>query len=237
MFGKKKTKNNRTPGSSAGFLGIFFLFFFAALPLGSQTFSFQGDRMETVLAKGKERTVLTGSAEVQTEDNLIRADRVELYGEDFRFVSCEGNVRIVNEQKGIEVTCRQLFYNRQEKVVRVRGNVVMLDKANEVVVKGGFLENWEDSDETVVQIGVRILKEDLVCRAEYARYQRAEDTLELSGMPVVNWKGDEYRALKIYIDLNTDTIRLEGDISGKVRSETGREEPGQEEAGREEAGQ
>jgi lipopolysaccharide export system protein LptA len=231
MFGKKKTKNNRTPISSAGSLGIFFLLFFAALPLGSQTFSFQGDRMETVLAKGKERTVLTGSAEVQTEDNLIRADRVELYGEDFRFVSCEGNVRIVNEQKGIEVTCRQLFYNRQEKVVRVRGNVVMLDKANEVVVKGGFLENWEDSDETVVQIGVRILKEDLVCRAEYARYQRAEDTLELSGMPVVNWKGDEYRALKIYIDLNTDTIRLEGDISGKVRSEAGRGEAEQGEAG------
>ena len=180
--------------------------------------------METVLAKGKERTILTGNAEVQTEDNLIRADRVELYGEEFRYVTCEGNVRIVNEQKGIDVTCEQLFYNRQEKVVRVRGKVVMLDKKNEVVVKGGFLENWEESDETVVQIGVRILKEDLVCRAEYARYLRNEEKLELSGMPVVNWKGDEYRALKIFIDLNTDTIRLEGDIRGKVRSDLGESE-------------
>ena len=189
--------------------------------LWAQTFTFQGDRMETVLAKGKERTVLTGSAQVETEENLIRADRVELYGEEFRYVSCEGNVSIVNEQKGVEVTCQRLFYNRQEKVVRVRGNVVMLDKKNEVVVKGGYLENWEDSDETVVQIGVRILKEDLVCRAEYARYHRGEDKLELSGMPVVNFKGDEYRALKIYIDLDTDTIRLEGDMRGKVRSELG----------------
>jgi len=180
--------------------------------------------METVLAKGKERTILTGNAEVQTEDNLIRADRVELYGEEFRYVTCEGNVRIVNEQKGIDVTCEQLFYNRQEKVVRVRGKVVMLDKKNEVVVKGGFLENWEESDETVVQIGVRILKEDLVCRAEYARYLRNEEKLELSGMPVVNWKGDEYRALKIFIDLNTDTIRLEGDIRGKVHSDLGESE-------------
>jgi lipopolysaccharide export system protein LptA len=100
----------------------------------------------------------------------------------------------------------------------------MLDEQNEVVVKGGYLENWEDSDETVVQIGVRILKEDLVCRAEYARYQRNEDKLELSGMPVVNWKGDEYRALKIYIDLNTDTIRLEGDIRGKVHSQINQNE-------------
>ena len=203
---------------------VFFLLFFLAPSLWAQTFSFQGEQMETVLAKGKERTVLSGNAEVQTEDNLIRADRVELYGEDFRYVACEGNVRIVNEQKGIEVTCRRLFYNREEKVVRVRGNVIMLDEQNEVVVKGGYLENWEDSDETVVQIGVRILKEDLVCRAEYARYQRSEDKLELSGMPVVNWKGDEYRALKIYIDLNTDTIRMEGDIRGKVRSEIDRSE-------------
>jgi lipopolysaccharide export system protein LptA len=216
MFGKKK-KKSRTPP-------IVILLLVFSSSLGAETFSFRGDRMETVLAEGKERTVLTGSAEVHTEDNLIRAERVELYGEDFRYVSCEGDVRIVNQQKGIEVTCRELFYNRREKIVRVRGNVVMLDKQNEVVVKGGFLENWEESDETVVQIGVRILKEDLVCRAEYARYQRAEDKLELSGMPVVNWKGDEYRALKIYIDLNTDTIRLEGDIRGKVRSELGTEE-------------
>jgi lipopolysaccharide export system protein LptA len=147
---------------------VFLLLAVFAPSLWAQTFTFQGDRMETVLAEGREHTVLSGNAEVQTEDNLIRADRVELYGEDFRYVACEGNVRITNEQKGIEVTCRRLFYNREEKVVRVRGNVIMLDQQNEVVVKGGYLENWEDSDETVVQIGVRILKEDLVCRAEYA---------------------------------------------------------------------
>jgi lipopolysaccharide export system protein LptA len=43
-------------------------------------------------------------------------------------------------------------------------------------------------------------------------------------MPVVNWKGDEYRALKIFIDMDTDTIRLEGDIRGKVRSEIDKDE-------------
>ena len=216
MFGKKKSRSRIAK--------LFLLLLLLTSSVWAQTFSFQGERMETVLARGKERTVLSGNAEVQTEDNLIRADRVELYGEDFRYVACEGNVSISNEQKGIEVTCQRLFYNREEKVVRVRGNVVMLDEQNEVVVKGGYLENWEDSDETVVQIGVRILKEDLVCRAEYARYQRSEDKLELSGMPIVNWKGDEYRALKIYIDLNTDTIRLEGDIQGKVRSEIDEDE-------------
>ncbi len=222
MFGKKKRKN-RSPSRTLPIVAIL-------LVLGGsvwgQTFSFRGDRMETVLAEGRERTILNGNAEVASEDNLIWADRMELYGEGFRYVACEGNVRIENEQKGIQLTCDELFYNRHEKLVRVRGNVVMLDKKNEVVVKGGFLENWEQSDETVVQIGVRILKEDLVCRAEFARYLRNEEKLELSGMPVVNWKGDEYRALKIYLDLDTETIRLEGDIRGKVTSE---QEPAPEE--------
>jgi lipopolysaccharide export system protein LptA len=197
------------------------VFTLGALPAasGTDTFSFEGQRMETVLAKGKERTVLTGHAMVQTQDNVIRAERMELYGSDFQYVSCDGSVEVANDSKGIEISCRKLFYDRQEKIVRVSGDVVMLDKKHELVVKGGFLESWEDRDEAVVQIGVRILKKDIVCRAEFARYLRAEEKLELSGMPVVNWKGDEYRALKIYINLKEDTIRLEGEIRGKVRSQ------------------
>ena len=72
---------------------------------------------------------------------------------------------------------------------------------------------------------MRVLKPDLVCRSEYARYLREEERLELSGMPVVNWKGDEYRALKITIDLDKDTIRLEGDIRGKVTTKDEEEQP------------
>jgi lipopolysaccharide export system protein LptA len=63
------------------------------------------------------------------------------------------------------------------------------------------------------------LKKDLVCRSEYARYLRPQSLLELSGMPLVNRKGDEYRALKIFVDLDKDTIRMEGEIRGKVVSE------------------
>jgi len=190
------------------------------------TFSFSGDAMETVTAEGRERTLLTGNAEVITGENRIRAQRMELYGNNFRFIRCQGEVSVLNEEKGIELTCQELFYNRDEKVIRVSGNVIMLDKKNEIVVKGGFLQNWEERDETVVQIGVRILKTDLVCRSEYARYLREQDRLELSGMPLVNWKGDEYRALRISIDLEEDTIRLEGDIHGTVTSET--EDEGQD---------
>jgi lipopolysaccharide export system protein LptA len=193
--------------------------FVSAAAARAATFSFSGDRMETVMAEGRERTLLTGSAEVVTEDNRIRAEEMELYGENFRYIRCRGDVQVLNEKKGIELSCDELFYNRDKKLIRVTGSVVMLDKKNEIVVKGGFLENWEERDETIVQIGVRILKKDLVCRSEYARYFREEDRLELSGMPRVTWKGDEYTAMRITIDLAEDTIRLEGDIRGEVKAE------------------
>ena len=175
--------------------------------------------MQTVLAKGKERTILTGNAELISEDNFIQANLIELFGEDFRYAFCTGNVRIINIKKGIEVTCQKLFYDRTLKISRIQGNAVMIDIKNEIVVKGGFIESRDEPEISIIQIGVRILKEDMVCRSENARYLRDEDKLELSGMPIVHWKGDEYRASKIYIDLEKDEIRLEGDVKGEIISE------------------
>jgi lipopolysaccharide export system protein LptA len=198
--------------------------FLLSLPAGAETISFSGDNMESVLAEGRERTLLSGNAYVATEENVIRADVIELYGDEFQYIRTRGHVVVLNEEKQIELSCQELFYDRKARVIRVSGNVVMIDRENEMVVKGGFLEDWEERDETIVQIGVRVLKEDLVCRCEFARYLRAEDKLELAGMPVVNWKGDEYRALKIFMDLEADTIRLEGDIQGTVVPESEEEE-------------
>ncbi len=185
--------------------------------LFGETFSFRGDSMKTVLAKGKEETVLSGNVEITTEDNYITADRVELYGENFVYARFTGHVVVVNAKKGIRLVCNNLFYNREKKLLRVNGYAEMEDKKNEVVVKGGFLEDWEEKEVTIIQIGVRILKKDMVCRSEFAKYLRKEKKLELSGMPVVYWKGDVYRAVKIYIDLDKNEITLEGEIKGTLK--------------------
>ena len=189
-----------------------------------ETFSFRGDSMKTVLAKGKEETILSGNVEITTEDNHITADRVELYGKNFVYARFAGHVVVVNAKKGIRLVCNNLFYDRERKVLRVNGYAEMEDKKNEVVVKGGFLEDWEDKEVTIIQIGVRILKKDMVCRSEFAKYLRKEKKLELSGMPVVYWKGDEYRAVKIYIDLDKNEITLEGEIKGTLTGEKTTEE-------------
>jgi lipopolysaccharide export system protein LptA len=208
---------------------ILFCLLFLLFPrqIMAETFSFAGNSMESVMAEGREQIILTGSAELLSEDNWIFADVIELYGEDFIFAHCRGRVKVLNNKQGIELFADEIFYDRRKKVVRIKGNAVMADKKNEIIIKGGFIEHWEERNETIIQLGVRILKKDLVCRGEYARYLREEEQLELAGMPIIYWKGDEYKASKIYIDLKNDKIRLEGNIRGNVYKANGEEESGE----------
>lgn len=180
--------------------------------------------MTTVLAKGKEHTILSGNAKIINGDTVITANQIELYGPDFRYANCSGDVKVVDSKRGITLTSQNLYYDRTEDLSRVEGYAEMQDTKNEIVVKGGFLENRGKDDVTIVQIGVRILKiadnQQMVCRSEFARYDRKSDGLVLSGLPVVFWKGDEYRASQISIDLKTDEISLQGEVSGKIVSES-----------------
>jgi lipopolysaccharide export system protein LptA len=175
--------------------------------------------MSTVVAEGKERTLLSGNARIVSDQTQIDADEIELFGEDSRYAMCRGNVRVKDEQQGILLTSEELFFDRKQELSRVNGYSEMVDQKNELVVKGGFLENYGEENMTIIQIGVRILKEDMSCRSEFARYKRDEEILELSGMPYVFWKGDEYRASRIIINLDTDEIRLEGEVQGTITTE------------------
>lgn len=202
-----------------GLAALVLLLIFSGALLFADQFYFSGDRVSSVFAKGKERTLLSGHAKIISDANTIIANEIELFGEDSNYAECRGSVHMINVERGMELTCDELFYDRATKISRVQGNAVMVDRKNEVVVKGGFLENREEEDLVIIQIGVRILKEDMSCRAEFAKYLRKQDLLELTGMPVVFWKGDQYRAQKIIIDLKNDEVKLENNVEGEITTE------------------
>jgi lipopolysaccharide export system protein LptA len=196
----------------------------AAIPGGAETFSYSGDSVRATLAKGSERAVLTGHATVRSDDMLITADEIELLGEDFTVALATGAVRVADAKRGIDLTASDLWYDRDTKITRIRGNAEMADLENEIVAKGGFLEDRDKEGLTIIQIGVRIFRKDLVCRSEFAKYWRDKKILELTGMPWVSRKGDEYRATKITINLDTEEIVLEGSVQGTAAVEE--EKPG-----------
>lgn len=182
----------------------------------ASTFQFSGDSTHIVFAQGRERTRLTGNARVVSDDTEIEADEIEIYGDNFRFAVARGNVRVVDREQDILLTADRLVYDRTERITRAEGNAVMEDRRNETVVKGALLENRGRDNLTIIQVGVRILGEDLTTRSEFARYRRDQNILELSGLPVVFWKGDQYRAARIVVDIDRDEISLQGQVRGTI---------------------
>ncbi|MFP4566166.1 MAG: LptA/OstA family protein [Spirochaetaceae bacterium] len=200
--------------------------------LAAERFEFAGDSTRIVFAEGRERTLLSGNARITSDTMDIRADEIEIYGEDFRYALSTGSVRASDEERGIRIESAELFYDREEEILRARGDAVLEDIENELVVRGGVLENRQQEELTVAQIQVRIFGDELTARGEYARYRRDDQVLELSGLPVVFWQGDEYRASRIIVNTETEDISLEGDVRGSItpaEDESGEEQPAEEE--------
>jgi lipopolysaccharide export system protein LptA len=195
------------------------VFVFKALPLWAETFSFRADHMSGSRASGKEMIVLNGNAEVQTETLLLKADRIEIQGKDNEFIDCAGNVWGRDEEKDLIFQSDRLRYDRTMKIARLEGNSTLEDRQNEVVAKGRYIEYNDKSEVAVFQVAVRLFKESIVCRSEYAVYRRDEQTLELSGFPVVFKKEDEFRAERIRVNLDTEDVSMEGDVSGSIKGE------------------
>ena len=194
--------------------GIFCLLAAAAW---GDTFTFKADRMSGSKALGKEFTILAGNAEVRSDNLLLRADRIELQGDNNQFINCSGNVWGREEEKDITFQTERLRYDRKLKLARLEGNSSLEDKRNELVAKGRFIEYDNEAEITVFQISVRLFKDDMVCRSEYAVYRRKEKLLDLSGFPVVYKKTDEFRADQIRVDLDTDDVTMEGTVSGSIK--------------------
>jgi lipopolysaccharide export system protein LptA len=184
---------------------------------GADTFTFKADRMSGGRVSGKEITMLTGNAEVRSDSLILRADRIELQGDDNQFIDCAGAVWGLEEEKNILFQTDRLRYDRKLKIARLEGNSQLEDRENEIVAKGRFIEYDDRNEITVFQISVRLFKDDLVCRSEYAVYRRQAKLLDLSGFPVVFKKSDEFRADRIRVDLETDDVSMEGSVSGSIQ--------------------
>jgi lipopolysaccharide export system protein LptA len=190
---------------------------FVASRTFADTFSFRADRMNGNKATGKEVTVLTGNAEVRSDNLLLKAERIDMYGKDNNLIECTGSVVGHHEEKDIFFKSDKMFYDREKKLARFEGNSTLEDKKNGIVARGRYIEYDENSEITVFQISVRLFKDNMVCRSEYALYRRTEQLLDLSGFPVVYKKNDEFRADRIRVDLETDDVTLEGSVSGSIK--------------------
>lgn len=185
----------------------------------AESLIFGCDQSESSFAEHNKRSTLIGNAYVRTDTLDINADQIELYGNDYRFASCSGKVSIHNTKENFLITSEKLLYDNERKEATVTGNAILKDVDNDMIIKGEYIKSFEETSITLIQIKVRIINEDLVCRSEFAEFNSDTNRLVLTGDPVV-YKGDDiFKASRISINLDNNDIVMEGKVEGNISEE------------------
>ena len=182
----------------------------------NDTITFSARRMESVIAKGKEKTILIGQAVVNTGTVQIKADRIELSGEDYNDVTCTGAVSVFDESKGFLLKSATLKYARDTEIGLAPDKVVIEDSKNDVVLKAEWVRFDQKQSLVDARIAVHILKEDFAVRAEFARYNRDDESLQLSGSPVAVSPDGSISADTISGTPSMEGLELGGSVSGTI---------------------
>lgn len=182
--------------------------------------TFSGGYTKVRLQEGREVISLTGDAVVSVGSMRLSANSIEISGSDYRYVRCDGNVSVTDDERGIQLTAPQLYYDRVEELIIVDGWIELQDTKNEVIASGAWLEFDLEGGTMRLQMQVRLLKHtdkgSMICNADNVLYDRDGETLALTGGASVYWNKDRYEASMITVDLATDEIVMDGAIKGTV---------------------
>ncbi len=181
-----------------------------------QTITFSADRMESVIAKDKEKTVLIGAAVVNTDSMEIKADWIELSGEDYNNIICKGNVIVYDESEGFLLRAEALEYARDSEIGTAKTGVVLEDSKNAVLLKADWVRFDQIQSMVDARVGVHILKEDFAVRAEFALYNRVDESLSLSGSPVAVSGAERVEADAMSGKTDLGSMEFSGRVSGTI---------------------
>lgn len=207
-------KNNKTHILFA--LGLILCTTFLPAPLNAEKITFRAEKMSGVAGDKNNSTILKHSAEVITEDVNISADEIELYGDDFRYIRAQGDIKGKNKKSGMEFNCQRLTYDRETKIIVLSDAVTLKDEENGVTAKAEIIDYNQDTEIAVMQIKVELLQKDNVCTSAHAIYKKNDQKLEMSGNPKIVQGSDTFRAQNITLDLDTQEIILSGRVKGSV---------------------
>ena len=188
------------------------------LPLAASSLEFSGGHTTVTTQQGSKHIVLSGGARVATDDMELTSDSIELYGDNYTFVFCTGNVKADEKENGISFSSPNLFYDRTTGKISSDSWIEIQDTSNQAALSGGWFEYDIEKNSMVLQLMAKIIKVTdeglMVCRADRIEYDGKENTVTLKGNASVSWNEDNYSAAMIVVDLTDNGIRMYGTISG-----------------------
>lgn len=190
------------------------------LSLSGESIAFSGGESSLSLKEGQKSVSLSGGAEVSTGAITITSDSMTLTGDDWRYVECTGNIVITDSDRGLEIRTSTLWYDREEETIIISSWFEIDDTQQDLYATAGSLRY--DMEDEKLELGMQVTlmrisdNEVMTCSSESLTYDRNNEFVSLRGKSRVEWKGDEYSADIISVDLKNDEITLSGRIRGTI---------------------
>src|ERR1035437_7869511 len=127
---------------------------------GADPITFSAQKVKSVYAAGKEKTLLVGGAHIQTGSIAISSEEIVLHGSKQRYVESSGPVFIHDGKRNLDIRGDSLFYDRDTDILQISGNAQLEDLKNDMLVRGGIMESRNKENIAIVQVGVRVFKKD-----------------------------------------------------------------------------
>ena len=189
-------------------------------PLFADEIRFSGGYTRVSLQEGNRSVELSGGAKASTDSIEIEADRILLYGPDYRYTDCTGNITAREKEHSLEIRATSLFYDREEESLLSNGWIEINDTENEAVISCSWFEYDINSRIMILQMKATIEKVTdrgtLKCSADSIEYNADLQTLSLRGNADVTWGSDSYRASYITVNIDTEEVVLQGSITGEI---------------------
>ncbi len=196
------------------------LIFFVSFSLFSNTISFLGGESSLSLKEGQKSVSLSKGARVETGSITITSDEMTLSGEDWCYVECTGNVLIKDTEKNIEIRSSSIWYDRIKEIIIISSWFEIDDTSQELYATAGSLHYDMKNEKLELSMQVSLMRISdgsvMTCTSESLSYDRENEFVSLKGKSNVIWKGDEYSADIISVDLKNDEISLSGRIKGTI---------------------
>lgn len=201
-------------------LTAFFILILVTLSLSAESISFAGGESSLTLREGQKSVTLSGGAEVSTGSITIKSDSMSLTGDDWRYVECTGNIVITDSERGLEIRTSTLWFDREEETIIISSWFEIDDTRQDLYATAGSLRYDMKDEKLELGMQVTLMRisdgEVMTCSSESLTYDRNNEFVSLRGKSRVEWKGDEYSADIISVDLKNDEISLSGRIRGTI---------------------
>jgi len=188
--------------------------------LFASTVTFSGGYSKVSLQDNNRTVTLSEGAVVDTGDFHITSTTIQLYGEDYRYVRCTGNVKVTETESSMTLSCSKLTYDRETSVLLSDGWIEVDDPEDGARLSGAWLEYNSETSTMKLQISASIEKDTdkglLNCTSDTIEFNSEKNTLVLKGQSHVVWGDDTYSANIITVDIDNEEITLYDSISGEI---------------------